>query len=182
MSGDFEPVDPVFEEASADRLQEAFEEGVLARFNGKPKQSERLDLSDDEFRQFCAGYDGADEPPTGQFDAQVAVSPEAIDEQIAADFGVPQLTARRLLLEAAGIQDQRAQQYDQPSGERSMADAVAALEILWPGPMTEVKGWLLQVMIKIVRARNAPRFHRDSWVDGASYVSLAGEADARARP
>jgi hypothetical protein len=69
----------------------------------------------------------------------------------------------------------RAEQRDQPSGERSMARTVAAFNALTGREVTEEEGWLFMVCLKAARSRGG-RFHGDDYVDGAAYFALAGEA------
>lgn len=95
-------------------------------------------------------------------------------------------TASRLLQAAAKHQEDRASQYDQPSGERSMDRTVRAFNIITgregtDRALTESEGWLFMQTLKDVRDRtNGP--HRDSLEDGISYSSLKAEARLRESP
>ena len=85
-------------------------------------------------------------------------------------------TAPQFLNRALTVQTQRATQYDQPGGERSM-DKVIAMFNAAKGDdiLTPADGWLLQVLLKVVRSEaNGP--HEDSCLDLVSYASLYGEA------
>ena len=85
-------------------------------------------------------------------------------------------TAPQFLNAALAIQTERAAQYDQPEGERSMGKVVAMFNMTKGHPvLTEADGWLLQVLLKVVRGEaNGP--HQDSCLDLVSYASLYGEA------
>lgn len=77
--------------------------------------------------------------------------------------------------------EQRAAQYDQPAGERSMAATVAAFNAVTGRDLTEADGWLMMVLLKLVRD-NSTTVHEDSLLDAAAYVGLYGEARLAARP
>ncbi len=86
------------------------------------------------------------------------------------------MTAPQLLNKALTIQQQRASQYDQSGGERSMGKVVAMFNAAKGREvLTEADGWLIQALLKIVRSEaNGP--HEDSCLDFVSYSSLYGEA------
>lgn len=80
---------------------------------------------------------------------------------------------------AAGHMRDRATTYDSPAGERSMARTVAVFNALHGTVLTESQGWSFMECLKAVRSfQNG--FNRDSVEDGAAYVALRGEAQARA--
>lgn len=87
-----------------------------------------------------------------------------------------------LLERARDIQEQRARDYDQPGGERSMAATVQAFNIITRrndegrDPVSESEGWLLMQILKDVRDRSTPNPHRDSLEDCVSYSALKAEA------
>lgn len=89
-------------------------------------------------------------------------------------------TAIDLLSAARDIQVQRAKDYDQPGGERSMLATVQAFNIITrrdgDRALTESEGWLLMQTLKDVRDRSTKKPHRDSLEDGISYSSLKAEA------
>ena len=91
----------------------------------------------------------------------------------------PPETAIEFLHQAAAIMADRAKQYDQPGGERSMGKCVAAFNVITGREITEAEGWLLLEILKNVRQWSAPGFHRDSAEDGVSYSALKAEALAR---
>lgn len=86
------------------------------------------------------------------------------------------MTAPQFLNKALTIQEQRAAQYDQAQGERSMGKVVAMFNAAkGQEVLSEADGWLIQVLLKIVRGEaNGP--HQDSVEDLISYASLYGEA------
>lgn len=79
-----------------------------------------------------------------------------------------------LLLEAADIIAQRADQRDQPDGERSMRRTVAAFNALYGARITEVQGWQFMALLKMARAAGG-NTRRDDYLDQAAYAALAGE-------
>ena len=84
--------------------------------------------------------------------------------------------AQDLLYRAADLMDERGKQYDQPSGERSMAAAVAAFNTIAGYHLTEADGLLLMALLKMVRDQQRETPHRDSIEDLVAYASLYGEA------
>ncbi len=89
-------------------------------------------------------------------------------------------TAPEFLAQAGAIMQQRAAQYDQPGGERSMGRTVDAFNIITGRNLTEAEGWLLMQLLKDVRQwQNPGAFHRDSAEDGVAYSALKAEALAR---
>lgn len=87
-------------------------------------------------------------------------------------------SARGLLSQGIREISARAQHYDAPGGERSMAATVAAFNAIHGLGMTEVQGWQFMELLKIVRSSQG-KFKPDNFVDGAAYAALAGEAAAR---
>ena len=86
--------------------------------------------------------------------------------------------ASDILAMAASEMNDRAATYDQPQGERSMGKTVAAFAAVTGVHMTEQQGWQFMELLKMVRS-NQGGYRADSFVDGAAYASLAGEAAAR---
>lgn len=84
------------------------------------------------------------------------------------------LTATDVLVQAADAIGDRAAQRDTPSGERSMARAIAAFNDLTGQHLTELHGWQFMVLLKLARS-TAGRVHADDYVDAAAYAALAGE-------
>lgn len=92
----------------------------------------------------------------------------------------PPLSAPEFLAQAGAIMAQRAAQYDQPGGERSMGRTVEAFNIVTGHKLSEADGWLLMQLLKDVRQWQTPgKFHRDSAEDGVAYSALKAEALAR---
>ena len=84
--------------------------------------------------------------------------------------------AQDLLHRAASLMDERGKQYDQRSGERSMAATVAAFNAIAGCHLTEADGFLLMAILKMVRDQQRETPHRDSIEDLVAYASLYGEA------
>lgn len=89
------------------------------------------------------------------------------------------MKAPEILAAARGELEERAAAYDAPEGERSVPAVVAAFNAITGHQLTEADGWRFLVLLKLVRGRAAPGFHRDSAVDAAGYTALLGEAMAR---
>lgn len=88
--------------------------------------------------------------------------------------------ASDILSMAASEMNDRAATYDQPEGERSMGKTVAAFAAVTGVQMTEQQGWQFMELLKMVRS-NQGGYRADSFVDGAAYASLAGEAAAKGK-
>ena len=87
-------------------------------------------------------------------------------------------TAFSILEYAVEEMRDRASTYDKPEGERSMAATVKAFGAITGVAMTEQQGWQFMEVLKMVRS-NQGRYKLDSFIDGAAYAALAGEAAAR---
>ena len=86
-------------------------------------------------------------------------------------------TAQNLLEKAAVLMDERAKQYDQPQGERSMERTVRAFNAITGRELTEEEGWLFMIILKYTRFFQNPLVpHRDSVEDAIAYASLFGES------
>ena len=83
-----------------------------------------------------------------------------------------------ILEQAAAEMRDRAATYDAPEGERSMGKTVAAFNVITGHSLTEQQGWQFMELLKIVRS-NQGGCRADSFVDGAAYAALAGEAAGR---
>lgn len=90
------------------------------------------------------------------------------------------MSAPDILDQAKSEMDNRAATYDNPEGERSMAATVWAFEAITGVAMTESQGWLFMATLKAVRSQQGA-LRMDSYVDGAAYFALAGEAANTAR-
>lgn len=86
------------------------------------------------------------------------------------------MSADKLLTDAAQIMQERAKQYDSPTGERSMGKAVAAFNCVTGNKMTEAEGWLLLQLLNDVRQWTTPNVaHVDSLQDCIAYAALKAE-------
>ena len=88
------------------------------------------------------------------------------------------MQAKDILTQAGDEMANRAETYDKPEGERSMAKTVAAFNVITGHELTEQQGWQFMELLKIVRS-NQGGYRADSFIDGAAYAALAGEAAAR---
>ena len=84
--------------------------------------------------------------------------------------------AQDLLHRAASLMDERGEQYDQRSGERSMQATVTAFNAITGYSLTEADGFLLMAILKMVRDQSREMPHRDRIDDLVAYASLYGEA------
>jgi hypothetical protein len=87
-------------------------------------------------------------------------------------------SSTEILNEAVQAQADRAKSRDTPEGERSMRRCVEAFNALEGTNLTEAQGWRFMAVLKLARA-TAGSFNLDDYVDGASYMALAGEAAAK---
>jgi hypothetical protein len=87
-------------------------------------------------------------------------------------------SAQGILEAAAGEMQDRARTYDKPQGERSMGATVDAFAAITGVYMTEQQGWQFMEVLKMVRS-NQGEYRADSFIDGAAYAALAGEAASR---
>ena len=88
------------------------------------------------------------------------------------------MTSQEILTAAIQAQADRAASRDLPDGERSMKRCVEAFNILEGTTLTETQGWRFMSVLKHARS-SAGSFSLDDYIDGAGYVSLAGEAASR---
>lgn len=103
--------------------------------------------------------------PTANFGGKEPAAPTIADPE-----------SVNILNQAAAIQKERARQYDQPGGERSMAKTVAAFNTITGQDMTEAEGWEFLNVLKQVRLFNNKKSPSiDSAVDGVSYGALLAE-------
>lgn len=91
----------------------------------------------------------------------------------------PPVTAASVLTAAAQHMQDRAQTYDRPEGERSMASTVAAFNSITGAGLTEAQGWLFMAVLKQVRIFQRDGYHADSAEDAAAYIALMAEAKAQ---
>lgn len=85
------------------------------------------------------------------------------------------MEAKGYLDEAARLLNQRGQTYQSSAGERSMSRIVGTFNTLTGADMSISDGWLFMLLLKLVRARNAPAWHPDSYKDAVAYAALLAE-------
>lgn len=87
------------------------------------------------------------------------------------------VSAHKVLLAAAGHLEDRAVTYDNDQGERSIPLVIELFNKIRGKDLTPADGWLIQVLLKIVRA-NQGEFRLDNFEDLAAYAALWGEESA----
>lgn len=85
-------------------------------------------------------------------------------------------SAINYLREAATIMEDRAKEYDQPEGERSMEKIVKIFNIYADKDLKESDGWLFMQILKDVRQWSAKSYHLDSAKDCIAYAALKAES------
>ena len=80
-----------------------------------------------------------------------------------------------LLKKAAQLQADRAAEYDQVGGERSMGKVIVAFNAITGQGLMESDGWLIMQLLKDVRDRSGKLPHADSLEDCISYAALKAE-------
>lgn len=86
------------------------------------------------------------------------------------------VTSQTFLERAVAVQNERAKEYEQEGGERSVEQIVGAFNAITQHKLSEQDGWLFLVLLKAVRAWNTDNYHDDSALDFVSYASLVAEA------
>lgn len=89
-------------------------------------------------------------------------------------------TAAQVLEAGAQHMRDRAEYYDSPEGERSMAATVKVFNELTGSELTEEAGWLFMAVLKLVRSQQGA-FRADNYEDGAAYIALMAEAAFKGR-
>lgn len=84
-------------------------------------------------------------------------------------------TAQEFLNAAEIHMGARANTYDKPEGERSMAKTVEAFNTITGRDLSETDGWLMMTLLKAVRA-NQGQFKSDNYEDLVAYAALMGES------
>lgn len=87
------------------------------------------------------------------------------------------VSAHKVLLAAASHLEDRAVTYDNDQGERSIPLVIELFNKIRGKDLTPADGWLIQVLLKIVRA-NQGDFKLDNFEDLAAYAALWGEESA----
>lgn len=92
------------------------------------------------------------------------------------------MKSTEFLQSAIDVQKERGEQYDKPSGERSMGATVRAFNAITGHMLEESDGWMLMGLLKLVRqAQNPEKYHHDSALDFVAYASLYAEAASEQR-
>lgn len=87
------------------------------------------------------------------------------------------MKSTEFLQSAMDVQKERGEQYDKPSGERSMAATVSAFNCITGFTLEESDGWMFLALLKLVRqSQNPEQYHHDSALDFVAYASLYAEA------
>lgn len=87
------------------------------------------------------------------------------------------MKSTEFLQSAMDVQKERGEQYDKPSGERSMGATVRAFNAITGHVLEESDGWMLLGLLKLVRqSQNPEKYHHDSALDFVAYASLYAEA------
>lgn len=87
------------------------------------------------------------------------------------------MKSTEFLQSAMDVQKERGEQYDKPSGERSMGATVRAFNAITGHTLEESDGWMLMGLLKLVRqSQNPEKYHHDSALDYVAYASLYAEA------
>ena len=60
--------------------------------------------------------------------------------------------------------------------ERSMAQTVAAFNVITGNIMSEQEGWLFMLLLKLVRQHQTEGWHQDSSEDAIAYAALMAES------
>jgi len=87
-----------------------------------------------------------------------------------------EFTAPNMLKRASDLMIERAAQYDSPEGERSMEKIITAFNAITGKELTESEGWMLMVLLKLVRDNTRVAGHQDSCEDLIAYSALYGES------
>lgn len=83
--------------------------------------------------------------------------------------------AATVLRTAASLIEQRAEQRDSATGEKSMAKTVEAFNSIYGTQLTEVQGWHFMELLKMVRSAYGI-YVEDDYLDKVAYAALAAEA------
>ena len=86
------------------------------------------------------------------------------------------MTPQQAAVKAMATLAQRGKDYDKPSGERSMAAAVAAFNAIVGSGLKESDGWLFMLLLKQSRQYQSLKFHEDSAIDAIAYAALHAES------
>ena len=90
------------------------------------------------------------------------------------------ISAIEFLERAADLMLERGLEYDKQDGERSMAQTVAAFNVMTGNILSEQDGWLFMLVLKLVRQQQSDQWHQDSSEDAIAYAALMAESWANA--
>jgi len=82
------------------------------------------------------------------------------------------ISAIEFLERAADLMLERGVEYDKQDGERSMAQTVAAFNVMTGNILSEQEGWLFMLILKLVRQQTTDVWHQDSYEDARAYAAL----------
>lgn len=85
------------------------------------------------------------------------------------------MKATNVLNQALRHMEDRAQTYDTESGERSMEQTIRLFNVLTGHSVKTEEGWLLMLLLKLVRNQTRPQPHQDSLEDAVAYAALYAE-------
>lgn len=86
------------------------------------------------------------------------------------------ISAIEFLEKAADLMLERGVEYDKQDGERSMAQTVAAFNVMTGNILSEQEGWLFMLILKLVRQQQSDKWHQDSSEDAIAYAALMAES------
>lgn len=124
-------------------------------------------------------YDGeSDEDYRYQLEHYISRKESSLNDQYAEIEKVRQShrTASEIADSALKHIRERAETYDQPTGERSAAKTAKAFNAITGKDITEPEVWLLLQLLKDVRQWSREDYHQDSAEDCIAYASLKAES------
>jgi len=89
------------------------------------------------------------------------------------------MKANEFLSTASDTMTQRGKDYDKQSDgaeERSMGKCVEAFNSITGRNLTESEGWMMLVLLKLVRQWSTDDYHHDSALDTVAYAALLAES------
>ena len=120
-----------------------------------------------------------DEPSVDTYKSEFGIEPPiSLNDQYAEIEKVRQShrTASEIADSALKHIRERAETYDQPTGERSAAKTAKAFNAITGKDITESEVWLLLQLLKDVRQWSREDYHQDSAEDCIAYAALKAES------
>ena len=120
-----------------------------------------------------------DEPRVDTYKSEFGIEPlQSLNDQYAEIEKVRQShrTASEIADSALKHIRERAETYDQPTGERSAAKTAKAFNAITGKDITESEVWLLLQLLKDVRQWSREDYHQDSAEDCIAYAALKAES------